>query len=512
MTSSGGRLWLWSLLLGLAAAATSSFAGGGSGIGVTVVQWAAPLALVAGLWWRRPEQPLLWWIAAAGLALHAAAQAWWRLGLGGAVKPAIPTHDVADPLFYLAFVLSATTLLFLAARHTPIAQRRADALDGLIVFVGMTGVTWSFATEPFLVKFAGEPGSLLLFGTYEILDLIRISLAGMVVLIPGRRSPAERAVIGGSVVQIAGDVSYILSLSGSSAYGWPPGTLAGVPSSGIQDLLWLSGAVLIASGVLHPTAGSAARPLPGRGSVSQVRLVVFVLLAVACPVGTAGAGTAPLVISVLLSCLLVLRMGVLGKLAQQRAEALDSALQGQEALRAALEHRATHDSLTGLSNRAALTAELETAVERPPGARGWLFLIDLDGFKPVNDTLGHPAGDELLVRLGADFRAMVPDGLVARLGGDEFAVVLPPLSGDEPRERADALLRVAGLTREIAGHPVTVSASIGLLDLDRVGSVAAALHDADISLYAAKAAGRGCYRVHATEPDQRGTRAATGAR
>jgi diguanylate cyclase (GGDEF)-like protein len=509
--SSGSRLWLCCLLVGLVAAIASSFAGGWSAIGVTVVQCGAPLVLVAGLCLRRPGRPLLWWVAAAGLAFHAAAQAWWRLGLGGVVEPPIPTGDAADPLFYIAFVLSAATLLLLAARHTPVAQRRSDGLDGLIVFVGMAGVTWSFATEPFLAKFGGEPGSLLLFGTYEILDLIRISLAGMVVLIPGRRSPAERAVIGGSVVQIAGDVTYILSLSGSSAYDWPPGTLAGLPSSGIQDALWLSGAVLIASGVLHPTAGHAAPPLPARGAVSQVRLVVFVLLAVACPIGTAGAGWAPLVISVLLSCLLVLRMGVLGKLVQQRAEALDAALQGQETLREALEHRATHDSLTGLSNRSALTAELETAVARPPGARGWLFLIDLDGFKPVNDTLGHPAGDELLVLLGADFRAVVPDGLVARLGGDEFAVVLPPLGDGEPGERADALLRVAGLTRRIAGHPVTVSASIGLLDLDRVDSVAAALHDADISLYAAKAAGRGCFRVHATESDHYGTRAATNA-
>jgi diguanylate cyclase (GGDEF)-like protein len=512
VTSSGSRIWLSYLLLGLVAAATSSFVGGWSATGVTIVQFAAALALAGGLLWRRPERPVLWWLAAAGLAFHAIAQAWWRLGLGGVAKPDIPTHDIDDPFFYVAFALSAATLLVLADRYTPSARRRADGVDGLIVFVGMSGVIWSFAAEPFLEMFASRPRSLTLFGAYVILDLIRISLAGMVVLSPGRRSPAERLVLGGSAVQIAGDVAFILGQAGPSAYGWPPGTLAGVPVSGFQDVLWLSGAVLISSGALHPSVGRPARPLPGRGAVSQVRLVVFVLLAVACPVGTAGRGTAPLALSVLLSCLLVLRMGILGKLVQQRAEALDAAMQGQETLRAALEHRATHDSLTGLSNRAALTTELETVVARPHGTRGWLFLIDLDGFKPVNDTLGHPAGDELLVQLGADFRAVVPDGLVARLGGDEFAVVLPPLHGDEPGLRAEALLRVAGLTREVAGHPVTVSASLGLLDLDQVDSVAAALHDADLSLYAAKAGGRGCYRVHATESDHRGTRAATNAR
>ncbi|MEU4424970.1 GGDEF domain-containing protein [Actinoplanes sp. NPDC024001] len=499
MNRLGNRAWPAYLSAGAAVTAATMFSQRWAVAGATVLQVSAVLAVLYGLYRHRPARPVFWWLAAAALGCYAAAQAWWRIGFAGR-RPDIPTETFDDLLFFLAFGFSAAALLVLAGRHIPPVQRRADVLDGLIVFVAMAGVTWTVAAEPFLVRHGGDVPAVLLFGTYEVLDLIRISLAGMVVLAAGRRSVAERLMLGGTLVQIVGDVVFTTAQAGRNVYGWDPGVLAGLRITELQDVFWVFGSVLIGAAALHPAMATPAVARSTDGRMSRVRLVVFVLLAVACPMLSGGfrpgstTTVLPVLLSAALSVLLVVRMGVLGGLVQRRAEALDAALRQQDVLRAELEHRATHDSLTGLGNRAALTAALEAATARPAGDRGWLVLLDLDGFKQVNDSLGHPVGDELLVALGGDFRSVVPDGLVARLGGDEFAVVLGPAPAAVVRERTEALLRVASLARTVSGHPVRVSASLGVLDLDNVGSVARALHDADTALYAAKGAGRACYR------------------
>src|SRR5205807_2895494 len=103
-----------------------------------------------------------------------------------------------------------------------------------------------------------------------------------------------------------------------------------------------------------------------------------------------------------------------------RAEALRQALAVQEELQAQLTHRALHDPLTGLGNRALLAERLADAAGRSFA----LLMLDLDGFKDINDTLGHPAGDALLVEVAVRLRREVSDGAVVRLGGREFAVML----------------------------------------------------------------------------------------
>jgi diguanylate cyclase (GGDEF)-like protein len=158
-----------------------------------------------------------------------------------------------------------------------------------------------------------------------------------------------------------------------------------------------------------------------------------------------------------------------------------------------LTHRALHDALTGLPNRVLLRERLGRALGRP-GAHA-LLLLDLDGFKDVNDTHGHPVGDELLRvaahRLG---RVLAAGDTLARLGGDEFAVLLE----DVTAEQAGAVaVRVLDALREpfaVAGNRLHVTASVGLLELagagEREGAEADAFRDADLALYAAKGAGK----------------------
>jgi diguanylate cyclase (GGDEF)-like protein/PAS domain S-box-containing protein len=164
---------------------------------------------------------------------------------------------------------------------------------------------------------------------------------------------------------------------------------------------------------------------------------------------------------------------------------------------AKLRHLADHDPLTGLLNRRGFEAALEGHVARARryGAAGALLVVDLDGFKDVNDTHGHHAGDALLVACAEGLRERVREtDLLARLGGDEFAVLLPVENGRRALVVAEALVAVV---RE-RGAAVGVTASIGVAELaGEVVSGEELLVRADRAMYEAKAAGRDGVAVHA---------------
>ncbi len=167
---------------------------------------------------------------------------------------------------------------------------------------------------------------------------------------------------------------------------------------------------------------------------------------------------------------------------------------------------AHHDTLTGLPNRTTFQKAVETALSRPDAPRA-LLLVDLDGFKTVNDTRGHRAGDELLRMVAARLAeaCSAPDVVLARLGGDEFAVLLP----DNDRSHAESLAAavVASLSAPYTldgDRQVRIGASIGiaLASLHGQDGETLMLH-ADMALYAAKAAGRGAARVFSHEMETR---------
>lgn len=160
-----------------------------------------------------------------------------------------------------------------------------------------------------------------------------------------------------------------------------------------------------------------------------------------------------------------------------------------------LEHLAHHDPLTGLLNRRAFEARLHEHTARVAryGATGAMLMIDLDGFKGVNDTLGHAVGDALIAGVAGALRERLREtDVVARLGGDEFAVILPEESGQRAADVGESLLR---LIREnakafAAGAPKTVSASIGVADFAAGISADDTLSRADQAMYAAKQSGK----------------------
>jgi diguanylate cyclase (GGDEF)-like protein/PAS domain S-box-containing protein len=164
-------------------------------------------------------------------------------------------------------------------------------------------------------------------------------------------------------------------------------------------------------------------------------------------------------------------------------------------LQARLRHQADHDPLTGLLNRRCFETELNRHARRSP--QGAVLLVDLDGFKEVNDHHGHAAGDELLVRVAGILHATLGrDSLVARLGGDEFAALIGAGGRDEAEQAADRLVQAV---RQTAGADVTASVGVATFDdTGRTGELV--LARADLALYAVKAAGRDGWGTVAAEP------------
>jgi diguanylate cyclase (GGDEF)-like protein/PAS domain S-box-containing protein len=169
-----------------------------------------------------------------------------------------------------------------------------------------------------------------------------------------------------------------------------------------------------------------------------------------------------------------------------------------------LSHQAHHDALTGLANRVLFTQLIGEALIGSSG-RGEQFaimLLDLDRFKSVNDSLGHPVGDELLKGVAQRLETCLPkEDLVARLGGDEFAIL--QICGREQREEAIALanrvLDLLASTFDIDGHQVITGASIGIAFAPAHGTgVDQLMKHADLALYQAKSTGRNRYCVFNT--------------
>ncbi len=170
--------------------------------------------------------------------------------------------------------------------------------------------------------------------------------------------------------------------------------------------------------------------------------------------------------------------------------------QAEEAIR----HQALHDPLTGLPNRRLFNDRLDHAVARQgrTGGPAAVLIIDLDGFKTVNDSLGHGVGDALLVAIAKRFRnSLRAFETISRLGGDEFAILLEDLRSPEEAEMvAQRMLDALVDPVPLADREVAIGASIGIAIAERVENAPERLlSNADSAMYRAKREGKGCYRV-----------------
>jgi diguanylate cyclase (GGDEF)-like protein len=170
--------------------------------------------------------------------------------------------------------------------------------------------------------------------------------------------------------------------------------------------------------------------------------------------------------------------------------------------RSELEHLATHDALTGLSNRTHFNHTMmasHASISQPKA----ILLIDLDHFKQVNDTLGHPVGDKLLITVAGRLREIFPRSLTARLGGDEFAVVVDDTGNERLAFLCGQVVEALRTPFAIDGGVIKIGASVGAASgRDHPGDTANLIRQADVALYHAKGVGRNTYAIFGSHMEE----------
>ena len=340
---------------------------------------------------------------------------------------------------------------------------------------------------------ADDPISLIVTAAYPLGDLVVLGVAIGLLSTPGARTPSFVLLIASIVILFVADTAYALQVA-SGTY----------VDGGELDSLWLFSYIAMASAALHRSMRDVVAPHPvavawlGRTRMALLALAMLTGPALVLLVNVQWESDVPMLAigSAFLSLLVLWRLASV-----VRALARDNAARVK--LEGELSYRASHDPLTGLPNRRRFVERLDGAlgrVNRPPLA---VLFIDLDDFKTVNDSLGHAAGDALLVAVAGRLQLLLrSDDLAARLGGDEFGIILEGQDVLGAERVADRLLAALDEPVEIEGRDLLPRASIGIVDGSANGTTAARLlSDADIAMYQAKRAGKG--RARRYEPGSR---------
>ena len=354
--------------------------------------------------------------------------------------------------------------------------------DGLLMGGGVLLVIMAFGYDSFL---NGRTSLLVSMITVAqpITDVVMLTLIAAAVARVGRNTRPLGILIGSAIVGIgisdgvlARQVGLGLAAPGSVfANGWIAGTLC------------LGLAALFAV-CFRRRAESTS---PGTAASRAVLLLAVLPVALACGIGVGlQAGDARIdraLVWVMLALvgLTLVRMFL--------------ALYMNYGLGKALTHQASHDSLTGLPNRMLLRRRLERALAAIETSQQHvtLMMLDLDGFKEVNDSFGHSAGDQVLVQVARRVVTSVRDvDVVARLGGDEFAVLLVHGPDDNAIAIARRVLAALELPLNLRMTTVGVAASIGIATGGLADSADELLRNADLAMYAAKGAGGNGYALY----------------
>jgi diguanylate cyclase (GGDEF)-like protein len=422
--------------------------------------------------------------------LMSAATGSWALGEGAwsyyelLAGRQTPFPSVADAGFLLFAALAMAALLSWPSDALRGAARWRGLLDGVLVAGSLFIITWVSALGS--VVRAGADGlfAYAVSLAYPISDLVLLTLTVLVA------SHARQATRSGLAMLAAGLACLSLADSGF-AYLSAQGTYA---TGSLVDAGWFGGFLLIAaaacSAAVEPTEhGGPTLALESRAKTLLPYLPAGLGLAVAVGAALSGPGQqVPLIAATTVMTALLTRQ-LLAVLDNRRL--FGELVEAQHELR----YQAFHDPLTGLANRALFTDRLRHGIElhrrdlRPLG----LLYCDLDGFKTVNDTLGHEAGDQVLRAAAERLRAVTrPGDTVARMGGDEFAILIE--DGGDAIGLAARILDAFGQPATVGREAVSLSASIGVAELTATTPPTqpeALLQGADAAMYQAKRNARG---------------------
>ncbi len=430
--------------------------------------------------------PASWVLGGAGVICWGLGQlvwTWYEVVL----NQEVPFPSLAD-VGYLAFPLFASVGIALYHNANRSHRSVGAALEGMLLSASLFAISWFTVLEGLVDEASPGAFAFWLSLAYPIGDVILLAMV-LHAVSQLRRAPASLWLLSAGLVSMAiADSAFVwLVESGSfSTGGW-------------VDLAWITAFAVIGIGGWH--AHSESELEEARVDASRLALLLpyvpFMLgmAVIAARLWTEQVARPELIVSGLLIGLVLCRQ----LLALMDNQVLLGSLRSREA---ELQHLALHDPLTGLANRTLFADRLRHSLGRTQRTDAGLgvLLVDLDDFKEVNDVHGHAAGDGLLMTVADRLRECVrAEDTVARLGGDEFAILL-----DRQSEAADEVARrvLAALTTpvQLDGPTVQVSASVGItVTLSSAGDVETrardALREADIAMYAAKAAGKNRWRA-----------------
>ncbi|WP_239124587.1 putative bifunctional diguanylate cyclase/phosphodiesterase [Actinoplanes utahensis] len=442
---------------------------------VNAVGLSSVAAMLVGVRRNRPEHRGAWLLFAAGVLTFVSGDITYDVT--ESLLGEYPYPSWADALYLGAYPLLWASLARLGRGHGD--RERGGLVDAAIISTAIGLIFWVSVVGPTLAD-AGSPLlERLVTIAYPLADVLLTTAVARMLTRPENRTPSLRLLSIGAILMLTCDLVYT-TMSSTAEY-----------TGGFIDSGFLVAYACWGAAALHPSMRQRPDTALGADGIGRSRLTTLALFTLIAPglLFLQGA-TGPAQIAwvslgsgaMVLFLLVVLRMW--GLVQQVRAQAVR------------LGDLAMHDELTGLANRRAFEERLAGAVATGSPT---VLLLDLDGFKAINDRFGHAVGDDLLAVVAERIRAEVPAGAVAaRMGGDEFAVLLPAcaVAGEDLAVR----LRSA-IHRPVhaGGHDLLVGASIGIAD---GGDRVEILRRADVAMYAAKADG-GRHRRYAPGLDDR---------
>ncbi|MEU4420238.1 EAL domain-containing protein [Actinoplanes sp. NPDC024001] len=443
----------------------------------TLISAGSCALMLAGAHWHRPASRRLWHVFAAGIALWVLGDLIYAVYL--LVLRNLPYPSWADACYLGAYPMLTVALFRLTRQRGAI--RSGNLIDSAIIAVAVGIGYWTFLIEPIVTDRSTPPSARAVAAGYLVVGVLLCAVITPILLRRGPRTVSLWLLTGGSAITLACNIAYSLPAVQSSAAQYVFGGHL------LAYAFW-------AAAALHPSMG---RPAITEGdSLGRSRLLVLTASMLLVPAillvqGERDGGgdlswAAVGIGSMALFVLVATRMS--GYVARVDSQARQ------------LRELAMRDDLTGLPNRRDLERQ---AAEAVANGSCHLIMIDLAGFKHVNDRLGRAVGDQTLVAVAGLLRECVRDGdVVARMGADEFAVlVCDTLPGDGDTV-ADRLMEMLRHPVQAGEHELLLNARLGVAEATGDISAIELIRRADTARYAAKASG-GQLITYSSELDER---------
>ncbi len=425
--------------------------------GIVLALWAARRS-------SRGRDRTVWLLLALALMFQVQGDGmWWWLEAVQGESPFPSVADIGYSGFYPVLIMS---LALMPVRRQSRRASVANLLDVLAMVGGAFMLIWYLVLGAAVEAGFGDLEHVLNV-SYPLWDLMLLMVAGRVVLRGSdpRWTVATRWLIAGACSCVVADVGfgYVSGLDGFTGGGW-------------LDLFWVGALMCFALAAASRPGAAAAAADSGRYAHLLPVLAIVASYAVVAKVAV-GLPMYPLG-GVLIADLLITVVVVVRQLVT---------VSEQRALAVGYRTAAVTDTLTGLASRGHFLSQAEPVLDAHPAGGCAVVMVDVDHFKAVNDTQGHPAGDVALRSVAEHLRRTVrAEDLVGRFGGDEFVALLV---GVDQAGAAAVVARMAASSPDLQAQGKPLTLSIGWACSP--GSLNALLARADVALYAAKSAGRG---------------------